>query len=475
MRPAFFLEPVKLLNNQLPLLVDSHAHLDGRQFVNDLDETVERATANGISHILTIGCDLESSENSITVAEKYENIFAAVGVHPHDATEINDAALAKLRTMLSHPKVVALGEIGLDYYRDRSPREIQREAFRQQIRLAREVGKPIIVHDRDAHDEVIQTLKEEDAAEVGGILHCFSGDLNMAKQCLELGFYLSFTGTITYPKNEEVREIIKEIPIDRMLVETDCPYLSPQKFRGKRNEPAYVRYTAEKMAEIKGLTIEDVARVTSRNCHNLFGFGTVDQSSKIAYQIRDSLYLNITNRCTNSCIFCAKFSDFVVKGHELKLDHEPSVSELKQVIGDPSHYDEIVFCGHGEPLLRLDLVKEVSRWLKDQGVTVRINTDGQANLVHGRNILPELAGLIDAISVSLNAPDAENYHHLCHSTYGEQQSYQAVKDFLQQAGQYIPEVLATAVTYPGVDIAACEQVAQELGVKFRAREYHEVG
>ena len=464
-----------MINNQLPLLVDSHAHLDGGQFTNDLRETVERATKNGISHILTIGCDLESSAKSIAIAEEYENIFAAVGVHPHDAREINDETLAKLNSMLTHPKVVALGEIGLDYYRDRSPRETQRTAFRQQIRLARKVGKPIIVHDRDAHDEVIQIMKEENAAEVGGVLHCFSGDLKMAKQCLELGFYISFTGTITYPKNETIRNIIAEIPIDRMLIETDCPYLSPQKFRGKRNEPAHVRYTAERLAEIKGLTIEDVARVTSRNCHDLFGFGSVDQSSKIAYQIRDSLYLNITNRCTNSCIFCAKFSDFVVKGHELHLDHEPSVEEVKQVIGDPTRYAEIVFCGYGEPLLRLELIKEVSGWLKKQGVPIRINSDGQANLVHGRNILPELTGLIDAISVSLNAPDATNYHRLCRSTYGEQKSYQAVKEFLQQASQYIPEVLATAVTYPGIDIAACEQVAKELGVKFRAREYNEVG
>ena len=464
-----------MTKNRLPLLVDSHAHLDGRQFTHDLDETIARATANGISHILTIGCDLKSSKDSIAVAEKYDNIFAAVGVHPHDATEINTDTLEKLRSMLTHPKVVALGEIGLDYYRDRSPREIQRSAFRQQIRLAKDVGKPIIVHDRDAHDEVIQILKEENAAQVGGVLHCFSGDLKMAKQCLELGFYLSFTGTITYPKNDTIREIIKEIPIDRMLIETDCPYLSPQKFRGKRNEPAYVRYTAEKLAEVKGLSIEDVARVTSRNCHDLFGFGSVDQSSKIAYQIRDSLYLNITNRCTNSCIFCAKFSDYVVKGHELHLDHEPSVAEVKQVFGDPTRYAEVVFCAYGEPLLQLDLIKEVSRWLKNQGVTVRINTDGQANLVHGRNILPELEGLIDAISISLNAPDADNYHHLCRSTFGAQQSYQAVKDFIQQAGELIPEVITTAVTYPGIDIAACEEVAKELGVKFRAREYNEVG
>ena len=462
-------------NGQLPLLVDSHAHLDGDRFKDDLDATIKRAAGNGISHILTIGCDLNSSAASIKIAHQYENIYAAVGVHPHDATEIDATAINKLKEMLKHPKVVALGEIGLDYYRNLSPKDIQRNAFRQQIRLALEANKPIVVHDREAHAEVIEILKEENAQTIGGVLHCFSGDLEMAKECLELGFYLSFTGTITYPKNTAIREIIKQIPIDKMLIETDCPYLSPQKFRGKRNEPAYVRYTAEKLAEIKGLSLIDVARVTSRNCYDLFGFGEVDQAGKIAYQIRNSLYLNITNRCTNSCIFCAKFSDFVVKGHELQLDHEPSVTELKQVIGDPTKYEEIVFCGYGEPLLRLDLIIELSKWLKSFDVTIRINTDGQANLVHKHNILPQLEGLIDSISVSLNASNPDDYQRLCQSTYGKDLSYQAVKDFIKEAPKYIPEVIATAVTYPGIDITACEKVAQELGVEFRAREYNEVG
>ena len=263
-------------NYQHALLVDSHAHLDGKQFADDLDETIDRATSYGISNILTIGCDIESSKRSISIAEKYEQIFAAVGVHPHDAKEINTESLKILGSMLRHPKVVALGEIGLDFYRDRSPRDIQRSAFRKQIQLAKEMGKPIIIHDRDAHEEVIQILREENSSEVGGVLHCFSGDLRMARQCLDLGFYLSFTGTITYPKNEETRDIIKAIPIERILVETDCPYLSPQKFRGKRNEPAYVRYTAEKIAEIKKLSIDNVAQITSRNCHDLFGFGHMD-------------------------------------------------------------------------------------------------------------------------------------------------------------------------------------------------------
>ncbi len=455
-------------------LVDSHAHLDGGQFAGDREATIRRALENGVSHILTVGCDLLSSHASVALAKQYDCVYASVGVHPHDAPQIDAAAIATLRALLKEPKVVALGEIGLDFYRDRAPRDVQRQAFRWQIRLAKEIGKPIIVHDRDAHDEVLQILSEEGAAEVGGVLHCFSGDLAMARKCLELGFYLSFPGTITYPKNDEAREVVRGIPIDRMLVETDCPYLAPLPLRGKRNEPAFVRHTAEKIAEIKGLSIEDVARVTSRNCFDLFGIGQVDQATKIAYPIRDSLYLNITNRCTNSCIFCAKFSDFVVKGHELKLDREPSADEVKQAVGDPREYREVVFCGYGEPLLRLELVKDVAGWLKQQGVQVRINSDGQANLVHGRNILPELQGLVDCISVSLNAPDAMEYQRLCRSAFG-QDGFAAVKEFLRLAGQYIPEVIATAVTVPGLDMEACRRVAEELGVKFRVREYQEVG
>jgi TatD DNase family protein len=463
------------MNKNLTPLVDSHAHLDGDKFATDQQETIERAAENGISHILTVGCDLDSSRASIAIAERYPNIYAAVGVHPHDAAEINEQTLAEMKELLAHPKVVALGEIGLDFFRDHCPRNIQRQAFRKQIRLAREVGKPIIVHDRDAHEETIAILTEERAAEVGGVLHCFSGDLKMARQCLDLGFYLSFPGTITYPKNEELREIVRQVSSDRILVETDCPYLSPQKFRGKRNEPAYVRITAAKVAEIKGLSVNDVARITSRNCFNLFGIGEIESSTKIAYPIRDSLYLNITNRCTNSCVFCSKFGDFVVKGHDLRLEHEPSAAEVIHAIGDPSDYKEIVFCGYGEPLLRLELIKEVAAWLKRQGARIRINSDGQANLVHKRNILPELKGLIDAISISLNASTAEDYQQLCRSSFAGDSAYQGVKDFIKDAVNYIPEVTASAVSYPGVDMGACAAVASELGVKFKAREYQAIG
>ncbi len=463
------------MTDRLLSLVDTHAHLDNNQFDDDLDQVLKNADEAGVKQILTIGCDLKSSAASVALAGRFSCIHAAVGIHPHDAQEATAEGLVLLESLLTAPKVVALGEIGLDFYRNRAPQEQQREAFRRQIRLAKKHNKPIIVHDRDAHSEILQILREEGAQQIGGVLHCFSGDLEMARACLALGFYLSFTGNITYPKNEGLREVVAGIPIDRMLIETDCPYLSPQPFRGKRNEPAYVKLTAEKIAQIKGLTIADVSRVTNRNAFDLFGIGLIDQQTKVAYQIRDSLYLNITNRCTNSCVFCPKFDDFVVKGHELKLDHEPDLGELKIAIGNPQAYDEIVFCGYGEPLLRLELILELATWLKQQQVRIRINTDGQANLVYGRNILPELAGKIDALSVSLNASDAEQYQQLCQSKFSAEQSYQAVKNFLKLAPSYIPEVTATAVSYPGVDIDACRKIAEELGVEFRAREYNEVG
>ncbi|MBN2643913.1 MAG: YchF/TatD family DNA exonuclease [Desulfuromonadaceae bacterium] len=458
-----------------PALVDTHAHLDGNRFRDDLDQVLERATEQGVRTIITVGCDLPSSVASVELAQRFSQLYATVGIHPHDASTLTPEVLARLAQLAGHERVVAVGEIGLDYFRNRSPQDVQQQAFRQQIQLARQYRKPIVIHDRDAHEDILRILKEELADDdLGVVLHCFSGDLAMAEECVKRGYYLSFTGTITYPKNDAMREIIRQIPLERILVETDCPYLSPQSWRGQRNEPAYVVETARAIATLRGLTLHDIARITSLNCFRLFGVGQVDQSAKIAYRIRNALYLNITNRCTNHCVFCAKFRDFEVKGHQLKLDHEPDAKEIIQAIGDPTAYEEVVFCGYGEPLLRLETVIEVARWLKQQGIRVRINSDGQANLVHGRNILPELEGLVDSLSISLNAPFAEQYQQLCHSRFGEQ-GFEAVKEFLRQAPHFIPEVVASAVTVPGVNIEACAKLADELGVTFRKRIYNDVG
>jgi TatD DNase family protein len=226
------------MSPELPLLIDTHAHLDNGRFTEDLDDVLKRAAENGISHILTIGCDLESSRKSVALARKHPEVYAAVGIHPHDAAEASDEAMDELRTLIEREsKVVAVGETGLDFYRDRCPRDVQRQAFRRQIALAREMKKPLIVHDREAHDEILQILRAEGAGETGGVLHCFSGDLAMAQACIELGFYISFPGTLTYPANEVLREVARTVSTDHVLLETDCPYLAPQPLRGRRNEP----------------------------------------------------------------------------------------------------------------------------------------------------------------------------------------------------------------------------------------------
>ncbi|HET6421510.1 MAG TPA: TatD family hydrolase, partial [Geobacteraceae bacterium] len=441
----------------------------------DFDRMLDRALEAGIREIIAVGADLESSRAACELAANHERIYCSVGIHPHDAARVSDKCYEIIRRLAEeNSKVVAIGEIGLDFYRDHSPRDVQEKVFRDFIRMARRLSLPVIIHDRDAHEQVLKILREENSTQVGGVLHCFSGDLHMARKCVEMGFYISIPGTITFPNNETLREVVRGIKTENLLLETDSPYLSPVPYRGKRNEPANVRIVAEKVAELKGLSLEDVCRITSLNAKRLFGIDHVAQTTRIAYKIRNSLYLNITNRCSNRCSFCAKFSDFTVKGHYLRLDHEPSFDEVMTAVGDVSGYDEIVFCGYGEPMLRLDLVMEVAAELKKKGSRVRINTDGQANMVYERNVLPELQGLVDCISVSLNAADADTYDRLCRSPFGSR-GFQGVCAFLQEAKKYIPEVVASAVTVPGLDIEAVRRLAQSLGVEFRVRIYAEVG
>ncbi|KAB0663551.1 YchF/TatD family DNA exonuclease [Oryzomonas japonica] len=455
------------------ILIDSHAHIYYRDYAGDFDAMLKRAEDAGVGAMLVVGTDIESSRESVALAEKYPHIYAAVGVHPQDAGRVTEQCYDVIRDLArSSAKVVAIGEIGLDFYRDYCPRDEQEAVFRRFLRMAHELELPVVIHDRDAHELMLAILREERVHK--GVLHCFSGDAAMAAQAIDMGLYISITGTVTYPSNEALRTVLRGVSIDRLLVETDCPYLTPVPHRGKRNEPAYVRLTAEKVAETKGLSLDDVARITTKNCRDLFGIRLWDQSTKIAYMIRNSLYLNITNRCSNRCSFCAKFDDFTVKGHNLLLDGEPSFEEIMAAVGQPEGIDEVVFCGYGESLIRLDLVKRVAAELKGRGYRIRINTDGQANLVHKRNILPELAGLVDSISVSLNAPDSTTYDRICNTPFGDA-GFEGVCDFIRAAREHIPQVVASAVTVPGVDIDACRRLAESLGVEFRVREYSEVG
>jgi TatD DNase family protein len=252
------------------MLIDAHTHLDLPEFDLDRPRVISRAREAGLTGIITAGIDLASCRSVLEMASQHDFIFCALGVHPHEAKQWSAAADMELRSLLDHPKVVAVGETGLDFFRDLSPREDQRRAFHEQIGLARDKSLPLIVHDRKAHGEILDILKGEGADKIGGVIHCFSGDVLMAETCLNMGFYISIPGVITFPKAEEIRKVVQMVPLTRLLVETDAPYLAPMPFRGKRNEPAYVLYTVDELARIKKISSEEAREITARNAKTIF-------------------------------------------------------------------------------------------------------------------------------------------------------------------------------------------------------------
>ena len=251
-------------------LVDTHAHLVDKAFHQDREEMLQRAKEAGVAGIVCIGDTLASSQESLALAQEQEGIWATAGVHPHHALQAGEDLEARLLELLSHPLVVAVGEVGLDYHYDFAPRDVQHQVFRRQIRIARKVGKPLVIHSREANEDVVRILQEEKAEDVGGVFHCFWGDEELARTVLAMGFYVGVGGPVTFKKSEALRATLKTVPLDRLLVETDSPYLAPVPFRGKRNEPAYVVESARQLAAVKGLTPEELADVTTENARRLF-------------------------------------------------------------------------------------------------------------------------------------------------------------------------------------------------------------
>lgn len=256
------------------MLFDTHVHLNADQFEDDLEETIARAREAGVQYMTVVGFDRKTIPKAIQIAEDHDHIFASVGWHPVDAIDMTDEDLKWIEELSSHPKVVALGEMGLDYHWDKSPVDVQKEVFRKQIALAKKVKMPIIIHNREATEDIVEILREENAAEVGGIMHCYSGPPEIAKQCIEMNFMISLGGPVTFKNAKLPKEVAKEIDLKHMLVETDCPFLAPHPNRGKRNEPAYVSLVAEQVAELKGISYEEVSKVTTANALEFFGISS---------------------------------------------------------------------------------------------------------------------------------------------------------------------------------------------------------
>ncbi len=258
----------------LTMLIDTHTHLDDARYNDDREAMIARAREAGVEAFVTIGCDLATSRAAVALAEQHPFLYASIGVHPHEVKHILDSWYDEFRRLEQSKKVVAYGEIGLDYHYNHSSPKEQRERFREQIQLARELKLPVIIHTREAQEDTITILKEEKASEIGGVFHCFSGDAWLAKDALDLGFHLSFSGILTFQSATMLRDIAKTVPLDRLLVETDCPYLTPVPHRGKRNEPAYVSFVAHKLAELHAdvpdMSAETIGRITTENAKRLF-------------------------------------------------------------------------------------------------------------------------------------------------------------------------------------------------------------
>ncbi|MBU0895298.1 MAG: YchF/TatD family DNA exonuclease [Candidatus Omnitrophica bacterium] len=456
------------------MLIDTHCHLDFKDFDADRDEVVDRALKSGVSRIVNVASSIEGSRRSVDLADKYDMVYATVGVHPHEAGSVTDSVIADIKLLAKSAKVVAVGEVGLDYYRCLTSKEVQTAAFKRFIHLARDLDLPLIIHAREADRDTLDIIKRESPRGLRGVMHCFSGSSDFMKECLDLGLFISFTANITFKKADSLRMVARDIPTERLLLETDAPFLAPQAMRGSRNEPAYITHLAGEWSRLLDLSKEDVARITSHNANSLFKL-KLDESSKIAYEIRDSLYLNITNRCSNSCYFCVRNQTSFVKGHNLKIDREPSTQDIIKAVDSAKKFKEIVFCGYGEPTLRLDMIKEVAGAFKKEGMAkVRVVTNGQGDLINSRPIATELAGLVDRVSVSLNTDTPELYDKYCKSEFGRA-AYPAIISFIKDCVRNKIEVEITFLDLPGVDLKKCENIAEELKAKFRSRSLGEVG
>ena len=252
------------------MFIDTHVHLNADQYDEDLNEVIDRALENNVTKMIVIGFDRKTIQRAMELAEKHEFIYAVVGWHPVDAIDCTEEDLKWIEELAAHDKVVGIGETGLDYYWDKSPKEIQQEVFRKQIRLAKKVQLPIIIHNRDATEDVLRILKEEEAHEVGGVMHCFGGSVETARESIAMNFMISLGGPVTFKNAKKPKEVATEIPLEHLMIETDAPYLAPHPYRGKRNEPSYVPLVAEEIARLKGISVEEVGRITTRNAEQFF-------------------------------------------------------------------------------------------------------------------------------------------------------------------------------------------------------------
>lgn len=456
------------------VLADTHVHLEHEDFAADEAEVIGRARAAGVRYMIVPACAAADAARALELARRHEEVYFAAGLHPNCGLRLDDGEAAGIREALVRGKdeglAVAVGECGLDYHYMALPRDEQLALVRWHLALARELELPLILHQREAEADLRRVLDEEGAPPRGAVLHCFSGDLDYYRWARERGLVASFTGNITYGgKSRPPAAPFAALDVGATMLETDAPYMAPEPRRGGRNEPANLRLVAGAFSARTARPLEDIYAETTLAARRFFRLAP-DFGGAIAYRLRNSLYLNITNRCTNECGFCVREFAPGVGGYDLRLKMEPTAEETVEAIGDAAAYDEVVFCGYGEPTVRWEVVKEVARAVKGAGGIVRLNTNGSAKLTQGRDVTAEMAGLFDKVSVSVNAADAATYERLCRPRAGAA-AWREVEEFVGAAKRHVPAVVISAVPTDAVSLPAVEELARRWGVSFRPRRY----
>lgn len=457
-------------------LIDTHLHLDDEQYDQDLMEVLARAEANGVTTMVNAGSTAGANLKLLSLIKSHQPIFGAVGLHPHEFPEQALQQLDMLPMQLAQEKIVALGEIGLDYhiFSDYPPpnHEAQQAAFAAQLSLAKKFELPVMVHVREAMEDALAMLQAAGPFPNQGVLHCYSGGTAYLEQVLDLGFFIGIGGPVTYPKSDDMRAVVAAVPLERLLLETDAPYLPPQGKRGKRHEPAWIMDSARLMADLKGMSLEELAEATTQNAQQLFKLKP-NSIGPIVYDIDNHLYVNLTNRCSSRCTFCPREVNRVVKGYDLTLAREPFAQEVIDKIGDPKRFHEIVFCGFGEPTLRLPVLLAIAQAVKARGGTVRVNTNGQCDALFGQDILPMTKDLVDHWSISVNTMNAADYERAMRPATGPN-THAAVLDFARRAVNWA-KVTVSDVDMPGMDIKGVEAFAQAIGASYRGRHFQRLG
>jgi TatD DNase family protein len=455
-------------------LADTHAHLEHDDFAADVAAVVERARAARVRYVVVPVCAAADAARGLELSRRFDGVYFAAALHPNCGLHLDEGEASGIRTALSRGKAeglaVAVGECGLDYHYMALPREEQLELLRWHLALAAELELPIILHQREAEQDMRRAIEDRGVPPRGGVLHCFSGSRAYYAWARERGLFVSFTGNLTFDAGARKRRgAFADLDLASTMLETDAPYMTPVPHRGKRNEPAYLALVAEALAARAGAGAEDVYAETTLAARRFFGLPP-DFGGALAYRLRNSLYLNVTNRCTNACGFCIRETAPGVGGYELRLHMEPTAAEVLEAVGDPTAYDEVVFCGYGEPTVRWEVIKEVARGVKARGGTVRLNTNGSAELTQGRDVAAEMAGLFDKVSLSVNAAGPAEYERLCRPAFGPRM-WPALERFAAGARRAVGAVTITAVAAPGVDAEALHELARKWGVGFRLRRY----